>query len=178
MNLNGQVYQASRPATDGSSLTISRTSRKVDRKPYLVPGYPAPLFQAQTAAGKTFDLRRECAKSQYVLVEFWADWCPPCRRMYEDLSEINRKYKNRGLKIVGINRDHDLKRAATAISENGLSYDHIFDNIDDSPGIGKKYRVKAIPRTYLLDSTMQIVAFNLRGEALKEKLEQLLADPN
>ena len=174
MNLNGEVFQATRPDAEGKSLRLQRSSRKAERKRYLVDGYPAPSFRARTASGRMLDLKAECARSKLVLVEFWADWCAPCRRMYDDLAKIHRDYRIKGLTVVGINRDHDLNRARKAIAENGLSYDHIFDNVEKSPGIGKQYRAKAIPRTFLLDENMQIVAFNLRGDALMKKLEERL----
>ena len=82
-------------------------------KPYLNPGYPAPEFIAKGLDGESIDIKAEAAKSQYVLLDFWASWCGPCRGEFPTLHRIYARYKDHGLTVIGVNLDSDWPRPST-----------------------------------------------------------------
>ncbi|MCX6348473.1 MAG: redoxin domain-containing protein [Candidatus Aureabacteria bacterium] len=173
-NLDGLVWEAASVSPDGTRLEIRRSEAKAPMRRYLNPGNPAPEFAGATLDGKTFDLAGERGKNKYVLLDFWASWCGPCRSEYPYLSSAYARYQNHGLKIVGINLDQNRDKAVSAAKENGLDYPHLFDGQAWKGPVAALYQVRGIPKTFLLDADLKIVANDLRGEELGKKLRELL----
>ena len=183
-NLWGKVWQVSSVAEDGSSLTLHRSKTAVALKTYPEVGYSAPRFAGAGIDGRPIDLQHEAAQAKYLLLDFWGDWCPYCRKEYPTLRRLNAQYKNQGLKIIGINCDSSADAALRVAAAAGLTYPHLYNGRDWKSGTYGAYRVTGIPRTFLLDKDLRIIATNLRGSQLEARIRELLegnrrqADPD
>jgi S1-C subfamily serine protease/thiol-disulfide isomerase/thioredoxin len=173
-NVGGKVWKVASMSADGLSIVLQRSDKRVPAKPYLTPGNPAPAFKAELLGGGAFDLKAEAAKSKYVLVDFWASWCGPCRAEFPTMRRIHARYKNYGMKVVGVTLDSDESKAIDAAKKASLTYSHVFDGKGWNNAVAQLYRVRGIPQVYLLDSQLKIVAKNLRGVELEKRLRDLL----
>lgn len=130
-------------------------------------GHKAPDFRAQTPDGKTVNLY-DYLGNGYVLIDFWASWCVPCRKESPELVELYHKYKDKGFEIIGVSLDNKTKPWLAAVESDGLHWTQLIDP-EAWAGEGvSKYGVRLIPYKFLLDKDGIIVAKNLRGENLDE----------
>jgi thiol-disulfide isomerase/thioredoxin/S1-C subfamily serine protease len=173
-NVRGKVWEVASLSPDGLSIALRPSKAKVPIKPYLTPGYPAPEFTAHGLDGKSIDLKAEASKGHYVLLDFWASWCGPCRREFSTLRRVHAQYKDHGLTVIGVNLDSEQAKAIEAAQQADLLYPHVFDGQGWKNAVALLYRVHGIPQVYLLDSQLKIVAKNLRGAQLEMRLRELL----
>lgn len=138
-------------------------------------GSKAPPFTAPTPNGDNLSLEESLGK--VTVVDFWAAWCKPCRIENPNLVRTYNTYKDQGLNIISVSLDRpgQKDRWIQAIEEDNLEqWDHVSNlKFWDEP-IAQQYRVRAIPATFVLDENGVIVAKNLRGEALADKIGELL----
>jgi peroxiredoxin len=152
--------------TDYARLLLS----VADNSDNVAIGKKAPDFHAVTIDGKDAYLSDYLGKG-YVLIDFWASWCRPCRKESPELVALYNKFKNKGLKIVGLSLDRDTKPWLEAIKEDNYTWTQLIDlNAWAGEGI-KTYNVRVIPSNYLIDADGIIVAKNLRGEDLEKLIE-------
>lgn len=112
-------------------------------------------------------------KGKYVLVDFWASWCGPCRAEMPVVKAAYEKYHEKGFDIVGLSLDNDRKAWLGAIRRMGLSWHHLSD-LKGWESVGAKaYGVNSIPATLLIGPDGRIVASGLRGEELEKKLAEI-----
>jgi len=135
-------------------------------------GKTAPLFAQTDAAGKPISL--ESFKGKYVLIDFWASWCGPCRQENPNLVRTYQKFKNRNLEILGVSLDNSKDKWLQAIQEDQLSWKHVSDLKGWRNDVAVQYGVQSIPANFLVDKEGKIIAKGLRGPALEQALEQLL----
>jgi thiol-disulfide isomerase/thioredoxin len=173
-NMHGKTWQVERLSADGSKLTLRSSMAGANMQAYLEPGYPAPSFSGQDLEGHAIELIREAKSAKYILLDFWASWCGPCRRKFPYLRRLHAGYRYRGLRILGINQDSRREAAQKAVEENGLGYPHVLDGLDLKNTVAVQYRVHEIPQTYLLDGDLNIVAKNMGGASLERKIAELL----
>lgn len=132
-------------------------------------GEKVPDFTVKDESGKEYSLAQLSEGKKYVLIDFWASWCAPCRREIPNLKNLYAKYGSKGFQIISISRDKNAEDWKKAIEEEQL----IWPNFLDESGVAKLYKVRAIPTMYLVDADGRIVAENVRGEALAEKVAEL-----
>lgn len=130
--------------------------------------------KGKTPEGKETSLSEYVGKSKIVLVDFWASWCGPCIKDMPQLVEMYKKYKSKGLEIVGISLDEENNKWVEAIAKQGITWPQMSDLKGWSSELAVPYGVQSIPYTILLDSEGKIIAANLRGEELTEKIAELL----
>lgn len=131
-------------------------------------GSELPNIVMPTTDGKKLTLKD--FRGKYVLLDFWASWCGPCRKEIPNLKAVYEKFASKGLEIVSISIDKDAAAWQKALEEEQLPW----RNFRDETGVADAYSVSAIPAIFLVDGSGTIIATGLRGTALQEKLETLL----
>ncbi len=135
-------------------------------------GSMAPDFTINDVNNKPFSL--SSLKGKYVLVDFWASWCAPCRGENPFVLAAYNKFRNKNFTIVGISLDEERSEWINAIKEDNLSWLQLSDLKGMSGPTASLYGIDAIPFNVLLDPQGKIIATSLRGEALEEKLSEVL----
>jgi thiol-disulfide isomerase/thioredoxin len=138
-------------------------------------GNKAPDFEGLTPEGKSIKLSDHFGK--YLLLDFWASWCGPCRRENPNLVKAYQKYHDKGFEIFAVSLDKNKDAWLKGIKDDNLSWTHVSDLAFWNSSAAKLYGVRAIPANVLIDPNGVIVGRNLRGEDLDKKLEELLATP-
>jgi peroxiredoxin len=115
-------------------------------------------------------------RGKYVLVDFWASWCGPCRAENPNVVKAFHKYKDKGFTIIGVSLDRpgQKEKWINAIHDDRLSWTHVSDLMFWENAVAKLYGIQAIPQNYLLDPTGKIIAKGVRGEELEKKLSEVL----
>ncbi|MER3373138.1 MAG: TlpA disulfide reductase family protein [Allomuricauda sp.] len=137
-------------------------------------GAVAPEFSAPTPNGETLALSEVTNKGKLTLVDFWAAWCKPCRMENPNIVSVYNKYKDKGFNIIGVSLDTREEDWKGAIEADGLAWNHISNLKRFQDPIAELYNIDAIPAAFLLDENGVIVARDLRGPALEEKVAELL----
>lgn len=137
-------------------------------------GNKAPEFTAKTPEGK--DLALSDALGKYTIIDFWASWCRPCRMENPNVVNVYNEYHDKGLNIISVSLDRPGQndRWKKAIIQDKMDWYHVSNLQFWQDPIPKKYGVRAIPATFLLDENGVIIAKNLRGPALGAKMKELL----
>ncbi|MET0636911.1 MAG: TlpA disulfide reductase family protein [Chitinophagaceae bacterium] len=137
-------------------------------------GAKAPLFESADTSGNIVSLKS--FRGKYVLLDFWASWCIPCREENPNVVKAYEQFKDRSFTVVGISLDQPGKREAwiKAIKTDGLTWTHLSDLKYWNNAVAQLYSIRSIPQNFLIDPNGKIVAANLRGEALIQKLQELL----
>lgn len=137
-------------------------------------GNKAPDFEGTTPEGKNIKLSDHFGK--YLLLDFWASWCGPCRQENPNLVKSYEKYHDKGFDIFAVSLDKNKEAWLKGIKDDNLSWTHVSDLAFWQSAAAKLYGVRAIPANVLIDPNGVIVGRNLRGEALNKKLEELLGN--
>jgi thiol-disulfide isomerase/thioredoxin len=117
---------------------------------------------------------RTIVKGKYILIDFWASWCGPCRAEYPFLKKAYQQFKDKGFEIIGISLDEKKSDWLNAIKSNEFSWTELCDLKGRNNEIAVSYGIHAIPQSFLLDQNGRIIAKNLRGDDLIQKISELI----
>jgi peroxiredoxin len=134
-------------------------------------GNYAPKFTQNSVNDKEITLASY--KGKYVLLEFWASWCGPCRAESPNVLKAYNKYKDQGFDVLSVSLDHEKKNWEAAIQKDGLLWTQVSDLKGWKNEVATLYGVQAVPTNFLIDPSGKIIAQNLRGEDLNKALQNL-----
>ncbi len=171
--VEGALYEAMSPALKNSPDGRRYGAMVRDLKDVAI-GAPAPNFAQQTPEGKTVSLSDY--RGKYVLVDFWASWCKPCRQENPAVTKAYQAYKGHNFDILSVSLDDENGREKwlKAVREDQLAWTQVSDLHGFKNEAAQRYHVQAIPQNFLIDPSGKIVAANLRGEELQTVLAQYL----
>ncbi len=109
-----------------------------------------------------------------VLIDFWASWCGPCRNENPRVQKLYKKYKENGFEVFAVSLDVNKPLWLKAIRQDKLTYTQVIDGDGWLSKVAEKYYVDAIPTNFLIDKTGKIVAINLDGKELSDKVKSLV----
>jgi len=156
--------------TDAAKSTYYGKMVKNELYPVGKVGQRVPDFTVTDEQGKKHTLASLLKGKKYMVLDFWASWCGPCRREIPNVKNQYALYKDKGLQVVSISIDKNAAAWKKAVKEENLQWPNFL-----SPAVADSYKVKAVPTMYLLDAEGRVVAENdeARGEKLAAKLKEL-----
>ncbi len=156
------------------SRYVQELNKWAEGRKSLTPGSPAPDINLPQMDGSLLAL--SSLRGKYVLIDFWASWCGPCRKENPEVVRLYNRYQDKGFEIYGVSLDESKDQWLNAIQKDGLPWRHVSD-LKGAAGVAVQlYDVQTIPKTVLLDKDGRIIALDLRGASLGEKLRELLGD--
>ncbi|WP_316799739.1 TlpA disulfide reductase family protein [Pedobacter frigidisoli] len=141
------------------------------------PGVIAPDFTIPDTAGHNVSV--STFKGKYVLLDFWASWCSPCRKEHPNLVAAYQRFKSKGFTVFSVSVDKMTTRPAwlKAIREDKLDWTNASDLMGWDSVPSKLYGISVVPQNFLIDPAGKVLAINLHGPALQQKLEELFKIP-
>lgn len=142
---------------------------KEEVDPSKKDGQKVPDFKVKDAAGREITLKELCKGKKYILIDFWASWCVPCRKEIPNVKKLYAQYASKGFEVVSISIDKKKADWEKAVKAEQLKW----PNFLDTTGVADLYKVKFVPTMYLIKADGTIVGDQLRGQALADKLAEL-----
>ncbi|MCJ8209574.1 AhpC/TSA family protein [Mucilaginibacter sp. RS28] len=167
------VYNALNP-----ELRKTDVGKELEQRIYAAKnisvGSVAPVFTQTDVNGKP--LKLSDLRGKYVLIDFWASWCSPCRAENPNLIKQYKIYKDKGFEILSVSLDSYKDKWTDAIRKDGMPWLHVSDLKGWNNAVGRLYGIRAVPQSFLIDKNGKIIAVNLRGEALGKKLAEVFGE--
>ena len=137
-------------------------------------GEIAPDFTAPSIDGPDVTLSNELVNNKVTLLDFWAAWCRPCRIENPNLVRLHKKYKDEGFDIIGVSLDRTREQWEQAVIDDNLPWTQVSNlNFWNDP-VARRYSIRAIPQSYLLNKEGLVMGKNLRGQELEDRILSLL----
>ncbi len=137
-------------------------------------GQPAPYFEQPDANGESISLKEALQGKKFLLIDFWASWCRPCRQENPNIVKAYEAFHEKGFDIIAISLDDNKEKWLEAIKADGLTWTHVSNLKGWENEVAKLYCVNSIPSNVLVDQNGIILVRNLHGENLMKNLEELL----
>lgn len=167
----GQLYSGLDTSVQHSTLGELIGTKLASEKKTSI-GEMAPDFTMNNIEGKPVSL--SSFRGKYVLVDFWASWCGPCRQENPNVVKVYNQYKDKNFTILGVSLDKTKDDWQKAIKDDHLNWHQVSDLKYWDNSAAKLYGIQAIPANFLIDPDGRIIAKNLRGDKLEEELAQVL----
>ena len=159
-----------------TSSYVRLFSRSVENMKRLAIGAEAPEIVLDNAEGKEISL--SSLRGKFVLIDFWASWCKPCRAENPEVVKAYKKFRKNGFEIYSVSLDKEKDKWTEAVKADNMEWIQVSDlKYPESP-VMKLYGIKSIPSNFLIDKEGKIIAKNLFGEQLEEKLCKLIPSAN
>jgi peroxiredoxin len=155
------------------SIYVKKLSEQVEILKRVAVGQPAIDFTMNDMQGNPVTLSSLYGK--YLLVDFWASWCGPCRRENPNVVAAYNKFNDQGFEILGVSFDKNKDKWLQAVEDDRLTWKQVGDLKGWGNEAGKLYAIKSIPSNILLDPKGIIIAKNLQGEDLLAQLNKLFS---
>lgn len=160
--------------TNRNSPSGKALKNRIETAKKTAVGAYAMNFTQNDTLGKPISLSD--FKGKYVLLDFWASWCGPCRAENPNVVKAFNQYKDKNFTVLGVSLDQDGKHQAwmDAIHKDELTWTHVSDLKFWDNAVAKQFGIRAIPQNLLIDPNGKIIAKNIRGEELNKKLEEVI----
>ncbi|WP_233582277.1 TlpA disulfide reductase family protein [Prevotella sp. OH937_COT-195] len=155
---------------------LANLRKRMEMMALRAPGVTYTDLKMQDLNGKERNLSEWCGKGNYVLVDFWASWCRPCREEMPNVVEAYKRHHDKGFDVVGVSFDANKAAWEKAVSDLGMAWHHISDLKGWECAAAPIYGIQSIPSNILVGPDGKIVAADLRAEALLEKLAEIYKD--
>ena len=177
LSLNGNLTENHQAIYDAFSqkAKVSQYGKEVDNElhPSSLLGKQAPQIEVADIEGNTMQVNTHFTDARYLLVDFWASWCEPCRVEMNNLKQIYEKYAPKGLKMISITTEKDLNEWKKALTEEQMPWSNYRD-------INRKmlnaYHVRYIPSIFIINNEGVVLAEKLRGKELADFIRDLFAE--
>ena len=148
-------------------------SQKKSQEPKIGEiGTVIPDFEQNDVNGNPVNIKS--FRGKYVLVDFWASWCGPCRGENPNVVTAFKKYSSKNFTVLGVSLDKSKDPWLQAIANDGLTWTHVSDLKGWTNAVAQKFGINSIPQNFLIDPNGVIIGRNLRGPDLDAKLESVL----
>ena len=174
--LKVEILYEKLPASVRASQSGIAFKEQIETAKKTMIGAYAMDFTQNDTLGKPVSL--SSFKGKYVLIDFWASWCGPCRKENPNVVKAFNTYNNKGFTVLGISLDQPGKQQSwiDAIHKDQLTWTHVSDLKYWDNVVAKQYGITGIPQNLLLDPTGKIIARNIRGEELDKKLKEVFSN--
>ncbi|MDA3614962.1 redoxin domain-containing protein [Polluticaenibacter yanchengensis] len=171
---NLEIVNISNAMSDGLKGTFygKKLAEMADKEAKTTIGAIAPDFTQEDPNGKSIAL--SSFRGKYVLVDFWASWCGPCRQENPNVVDAYNKYKGKNFTVFGVSLDKSKDAWTKAIMEDKLAWEHVSDLQYWNNAAARLYGIQAIPANFLIDPQGKIIAKNITGKELHNKLAEVL----